>query len=163
MRGTSTSTWSRVIKKWISWFSVLSVIFVLYTLANERERWHQNSDRICIFKCNINNISGTLSIPNHLPQFLIYPYSFLTTQAQNPRHSDDGNYDCGIFVNFQKTFDTKDYNILLKILELYDIRGISSKRFASDLSLVIVSINRFNPNLLEIKSFHIKSFTVFNQ
>ena len=95
-------------------------------------------DRLWIFKCNINNISGnhTLSIPDHLPQFLIYPNIFLTTQAQNPRQSDDGNC-CGIFVNFQKTYDTKDHNVLLKILELYDIRGISNKWFASDLSSVI--------------------------
>ena len=96
-------------------------------------------DRLWIFKCNINNISGnhTLSIPDHLPQFLIYPNIFLTTEAQNLKQSDDGNYGCGIFVDFQKAFDTKNHNVLLKILELYDIKVISNKKFTSDFAVCI--------------------------
>ena len=43
---------------------------------------------------------------------------------------DDGNYGCCIFVDLQKAFDTLDYDILLKKLEYYGIRGISNKWFA---------------------------------
>ena len=51
------------------------------------------------------------------------------------RHEiDKGNYASGIFVDFQKTFDTVDYHILLKKLEYYGVRGISNKWFALYLS-----------------------------
>ena len=47
---------------------------------------------------------------------------------------DDGNYGCGISVDFQKVFNTVDYVILLEKLEHHDIRGISNKCFASYLA-----------------------------
>ena len=44
------------------------------------------------------------------------------------RHEiDKGNYVCGIFVDFQKAFDTVDHHILLKKLAYYGVRGISNK------------------------------------
>ena len=33
---------------------------------------------------------------------------------KNRKQLDDGSYGCGIFVDFQKIFDTKDHNVLLK-------------------------------------------------
>ena len=43
------------------------------------------------------------------------------------RHEiDNGNYACGIVVDFQKPFDTVDHHILMKKLE-YGVRGISNK------------------------------------
>ena len=44
---------------------------------------------------------------------------------------EDGNCGCGIFVDFQKAFDTVDHNMLLKKLEHYGIKTILNKWFAS--------------------------------
>ena len=44
------------------------------------------------------------------------------------RHEiDKDNYACGIFVDFQKAFDTVDHHMLLKKLEYYGVRGISNE------------------------------------
>ena len=37
---------------------------------------------------------------------------------------DGCNYGCGIFVDFEKAFDTVDHGILRKKVEHYDIEGI---------------------------------------
>ena len=70
------------------------------------------------------------------------------------RHEiDKGNYACGIFVDFQKAFNTVDHHILLKKLEYYGVRGISNKWFASYLSnrKQFVSINGYKSNLADVK------------
>ena len=61
------------------------------------------------------------------------------------RHgTDKGNYVCGIFVGFQNAFDTVDHHILLKKLEYYGVRRISSfKQF--------VLINGCKSNLADVK------------
>ena len=52
----------------------------------------------------------------------------LTHLADKIRHGiDKVNHTCGICVDIQKTFDTVDHHILLKKLEYYGVRGISSK------------------------------------
>ena len=38
---------------------------------------------------------------------------------------DDGNIDCGVFIDFQKAFDTVDHQILLEKLNHYKICGVS--------------------------------------
>ena len=70
------------------------------------------------------------------------------------RHDiDKGNYAYGIFVDFQKAFETVDHDILLKKLEYYGVRGISNKWFALYLSnrKQFVSINEYKSNLTDVK------------
>ena len=44
---------------------------------------------------------------------------------------DKGNCVCGIFVDFQKAFDTVDHQILIQKLNYYGIRGIANNWFSS--------------------------------
>ena len=59
---------------------------------------------------------------------------------------------CGVFVDFQKRFDTVNHNILLHKLSHYDIRDIANCLFSSYLSnrKPFVAINGFDS---EIQSF----------
>ena len=77
---------------------------------------------------------------------LIYSFQFSFRQKHSTTHAlihltelirkqlDDGNYVCGIFIDFRKAFDTVDCDILLKKLEHYGIRGIFNKWCACYLS-----------------------------
>ena len=62
---------------------------------------------------------------------------------------DKGNFASGIFVDFQKAFDTVDYQILIKKLNYYGIRGIANNWFSSYLQnrTQFVSINCFYSNV----------------
>ena len=61
-----------------------------------------------------------------------FPQKYSTTHAlihltdKIIHEIDKGNYACGIFADFQKTFDTIDHHILLKKLEYYGVRGTSN-------------------------------------
>ena len=65
---------------------------------------------------------------------------------------DDGNIGRGVFVDFQKAFDTVDHQILLAKLNHYRIHGVSNNWFKSYLSnrKYYVSINGFDSGLTTI-------------
>ena len=64
---------------------------------------------------------------------LVFNKKYSTTHAlihvtDKIRHkTDKGNYGCGIFVDFQKAFETVDHLILMNKLKYYSIRGILNK------------------------------------
>ena len=66
---------------------------------------------------------------------------------------DDGQIACGIFIDFEKAFDTVSHDILLEKLDHYGIRGISNDWFRSYLSdrSQFISINGFNSDYKTIK------------
>ena len=65
---------------------------------------------------------------------------------------DDGNIECGVFVDLQKALDTVDHQILLAKLNHYGIRGVSNDWFKSYLSNrnQYVSINGYESGLAAI-------------
>ena len=66
---------------------------------------------------------------------------------------DEGSFACGIFVDFQKAFDTVDHSILLNKLEHYGVRGLANDWFRSYLTnrKQYVSINGFDSALKDMK------------
>ena len=51
---------------------------------------------------------------------------------------DDGNIGCGVFVDFQKAFDTVDHQIQLAKLSHYGILGVSNDK--NHIYLIVVSM-----------------------
>ena len=66
---------------------------------------------------------------------------------------DNGNCAVGIFLDFQKAFDTVDHCILLDKLHIYGIRGIAHEWFSSYMSKRHQSViyNNFESDYKEIK------------
>ena len=66
---------------------------------------------------------------------------------------DNGNCAVGIFLDFQKAFDTVDHYILLDKLHIYGIRGIAHDWFSSYMSKRHQSVmyNNFETDYKEIK------------
>ena len=95
---------------------------------------------------------------------IIYNLQFGFTQQYSTSHAlinitenirkalDDGNIGCGVFVDFQKAFDTVDHQILSAKLNHYGIHGVSNDWFKFYLSNhnQYVSINGFDSGLTSI-------------
>ena len=74
---------------------------------------------------------------------IIYPLQFgfrkkfsttlalLSLTEEIQQEMDKGRFGCGIFIDFQKAFDTVDNNILVKKLDQYGIHGVSNSWFKS--------------------------------
>ena len=103
---------------------------------------------------------------NHLYEFLesknlIYDLQFGFQQKHLTSHAlihltdkireqlDKGNFGCGIFVDFQKAFDTVDHNILIQKLNYYGVRSTANNWFSSYLEnkTQFVSINGYSFDL----------------
>ena len=61
-------------------------------------------------------------------------HALLNMTQQIKEAMDKGNIAIGVFVDFQKAFDTVNHKILLSKLEHYGIRGIANSWFSSYLS-----------------------------
>lgn len=61
-------------------------------------------------------------------------HALLKISNENYNALDKGDYACGVFLDFQKAFDTVEHSILLKKLTHYAIRGVPNKLIQSYLT-----------------------------
>ena len=61
-------------------------------------------------------------------------YALISITEKIRKAVDDGKIACGVFLDFQKAFDTVELDILLGKLEHYGIRGIPLKLFKTYLA-----------------------------
>ena len=98
-----------------------------------------------------NNLIYTLQLGFRRKYSTVHALISLTENIR--KNLDEGNIDCGIFVDLQKAFDTIEHDILSSKLEHYGIRGLANEWFKSYLSNrnQYVSINGYDSNLADVK------------
>ena len=102
----------------------------------------------CLYKfLETNNLIYSLQFGFRQKHSTSHAFTHLTDKIRE--QLDKGNFACGIFVDFQKAFDTVDHQILIQKLNYYGIRGIASNWFSSYLQsrTEFVSINGFDSNV----------------
>ena len=79
-------------------------------------------------------------------------HALLSMTQQIQENIDKGNIAIGVFVDFQKAFDTVNHKILLRKLEHYGIRGVANDWLSSYLSnrQQYVSIGDIKSNISKI-------------
>ena len=77
----------------------------------------------------VNNVFFTRQFGFRSKHSTAHSLIALTEKIRNSL--DKGKFTCGIFIDFQKAFDTVDHEILLQKLKHYGIRGISNSWFRS--------------------------------
>ena len=94
-----------------------------------------------------NNLIYSLQFGFRQKHLTSHAFTHLTDKIRE--QLDKGNFACGIFVDFQKAFDTVDHQILIQKLNYYGIRGIANNWFSSYLQnrTQFVSINGFDSNV----------------
>ena len=61
-------------------------------------------------------------------------HPLVSTTEKIKKSLDNNEYSCGVFLDFQKAFDTVNHELLLKKLHHYGIRGITNEWFKSYLN-----------------------------
>ena len=61
-------------------------------------------------------------------------YALISITEKIKKSLDNNEYSCGVFLDFQKAFDTVNHEVLLKKLHHYEIRGIIIEWFKSYLN-----------------------------
>ena len=87
-------------------------------------------NRLCIF-FEDNKLVYNLQFGFRQKHSTIHALIHLTQKIRE--QLDCGNYDCGIFVDFQKAFDTVGHRILTQKLNYLGIRGKANNWFSSNL------------------------------
>ena len=150
------------------YFDKLKVSKVIPIFKNKESMLDCENYRPISLLSNVNKIIEKLMY-NRLYDFLerfdcIYRKQFgfrqkhstahaLISMTEEIRHSLDNNLNvCGIFLDFQKAFDTVDHSILLDKLEFYGIRGIPLNWFKSYLfnRQQFVSINGTDSKIMNL-------------
>ena len=91
---------------------------------------------------------------NHSPS-----YALLNMTEEIKKQIDRGNIGCGVFIDFQKAFDTVDHNILIEKLNHYGVRDLQNEWFKSYLinRKQYVTVNNESSDLENIKWGYLKA------